>query len=429
MQTKGTMKWFLPNLKRRYDLWAIAVLFAIYLIGLGTEPPYGDGTSFTLSALQGIDMDTNATSHFLYGFALRWLAVLVGESSAVFWLFPLFSAGMAVLSIVVLNKIMKILEASITARTIAMMVFGLSFTFWRNAETVEVYSFNTLFCMCFAYQMVKWSKEPKSRFFLLGSAILGVALLIHIQNILWVPAWLFWSWKIFQKKPVHYILGFALLVGIASFLVVPPLLLDTNSLASIFFDHSFKDEVLSFDPKTLARGFALAAVLLLLNFALFLIPVVKGAFSRSLKPFVRIELALMFLATFGFAARYDVPDSYVFFIPAYAIATIYLAVGLEKVIAWAGERRIKWLYISPVMLPVLYLSITVLAGITAKGQKLEEEKGYKGGVAFFTWPTMRGNPGTLRLPDLVDNGTVSIDQNSEIPRNLEMAIELKEIIK
>lgn len=423
------MKWFSANLKRRYDLWAIAALFVIYLVGLGTEPPYGDGTSFTLSALKEVDMDTNATSHFLYGFTLRWLAVLVGESSAVFWLFPLFSAVMAVLSVGVLNRIMRMLDVGVAARAIALLAFGLSFTFWRNAETVEVYTYNTLFCVGFILQLVKWSTNPKGKYFVVASALLGIALLIHIQNILWIPAWFFWSWKVFQKKPSQYVAGFALLVGIASFLVIPPLLLDTNSIASIFFDHSFKDEVLSFDPKTLVRGFALAIVLLLLNFALFLIPIVKGALSRSITPFVRIEFALMFLATFGFAARYDVPDSYVFFIPAYVILTLYLAVGLERMLERQQASRLKWFYISPAMLPLLYLALTVTVGLTPQGKKLEKEKGYKGGVAFFTWPTMRGNPGTLRLPDLIDKGTVSINQNSEILRNLEMATELKEIIK
>ena len=152
----------------------MVALAVVYVLGLGVEPAYGDATSFTLSAAKGFDWATNATSHFLYGLVLRCIAILVGTSN-VLWALPMFSAVCAVLTLVAVNRLLKNLGVVEGTRTLCLLLFGLSFTFWRNAETTEVYTFNTLLCAVYLYQVVSWSHSRKGQHFLLGSLVLGAA--------------------------------------------------------------------------------------------------------------------------------------------------------------------------------------------------------------------------------------------------------------
>ncbi|MFC3159539.1 protein O-mannosyl-transferase family [Chryseobacterium arachidis] len=87
------------------------------------------------------------------------------------------------------------------AAVVAAIVFGFSFTFWKNAEIVEVYTYNafwiTLFYLCIINSFV-FEKQKAS--IILSGVFLGISIWLHIQNFLFIPAYLLFLYYFRTEK-------------------------------------------------------------------------------------------------------------------------------------------------------------------------------------------------------------------------------------
>ena len=127
------------------------------------------------------------------------------------------------------------------------------------------------------------------------------------------------------------------------------------------------------------------------------------------------------LVVFLFAARYNVSDNYVFFIPAHFILIILMTVYLNSL------KKLKrfWhviLLILLVLTPLTYLILPSIAKHFAFGNEMEKEKWYKGGARFYFYPGMAQNPTSLDLGKSLRNAEITKDFNLEIEQNFEKAI-------
>ena len=206
----------------------------------------------------------------------------------------------------------------------------------------------------------------------------------------------------------------------SSVLVVLPLVTGSNSLSSILFDNSFQDEVLGFQLSVLLKGFAKAIGYLLFNFGVFAVVLVLAPFKNVLAKEVRMGLLIVAIPVFGFAARYNVSDNYVFFLPCYLALAVMAGPYLQML--WKEQLRYKIIALGLVaMVPIGYAVLPQIALKTTKGKELHQQKWYKGGVYFFLWPGMNKNPGAKDLIRSIDAGLIDPKENLEIEQNAQNA--------
>ncbi len=385
--------------------WPVVAVFgalaAVYVWEAPPQPAWGDGLMVLLTSATGFDWDTNATAHLLYvnlGYVLAW-AVTVASNAAVL-------VGLSVVSALAMLALVYRLSRDVAGRDAALFataVLGLAFTVWRHAVTIEVYAFNLVFVAAMLLVAVRGAERRDARHAVALAALWGVSLLVHIQNVLVAPLALYYLWRV-RTSPARLAGAAGAFAVAASPLVVLPLVLDTHPLSAILFD-GFRDEVLALDAATIARGFAQSVGYLLYNLHVWLVPVAVGTVRLwRERPVAARALALVAGTVWLFAARFAVSDAYVFYLSAYLCAAPCAAVGFDALLARATPR-VRWAVVAAALVvgPALYASAVPVARATAIGQRLDAEAGYKGGVAFYLYPGMRGSPDPLDLarPDAV----------------------------
>lgn len=409
------IKWF----GRYCEKMLLLLLAAIYFFERSREPALGDALSFTVAATKGFDWASNATNHIFYINFLHGLKLMFPFVKPHF-LFQMVSLLSAVGSLYLLSVILKMLNIRVLLRCLAIAVFGLSFTFWRHAEIVEVYTLNLIFTAVTIIWFLKWQKDKNNLHVFKASALLGVAMLIHVQQILYVPFLAYWCYLAFSFKIIHWLKA-ALAFLIPSSLLLIPVAFELNTLSSILFDSSFEDEVTDISFSNLISGLIKSVGLTIFNFGAFTLLFIPAIFK--VKTFRQIHLGLIFMAAvvFVFAARYNVSDNYVFFIPAHFIFVILMAVYLN---AFKVHKKI-WSVALVLMLmatPFVYILLPKLVQSFGFGHEMENDKWYKGGARFFFYPGMAKNPTSIDLAKSIKNGEIEKNFNLEIEQNFEKAI-------
>lgn len=372
-----------------------AALGAIYVWEAPPQPAWGDGLLFLVHTVVGPSWHTNATAHMLYanvGYALAKGVPAVPNAAVL--------VGLSVASALCALALAYRLARGVASREGALfgtVVLGLAFTVWRHAVTIEVYAFNLVFVVSMLLVAVRGAETRQGRH-AVGLAVLwGVSLLVHIQNVLLAPLALCYLWRV-RLPWRRLVLAAGAFAAAAAPLVVLPLALGTHPVEAVLFD-GFRDEVLALDAPTVARGLALSAGYLVYNVHVWLVPVGVGAVRlwRD-RPVVARALLLVAAPVWAFAARYAVSDAYVFFLTAYLCVAPCAAAGFDALLA-RSSPRVRWTLVVAALVvgPALYAGATAVARTTAAGQRLDREKGYKGGVAFYLYPGMRGAPDPLAL--------------------------------
>ena len=184
-------------------LFLFFIFLVIYYSGSFTKIPFADCVGFVLDAEKGKFMTTaTATTHFLYINTVILIKNITGlngiEASRLLVVF----SGAATVSVIYLTvkSITKTEWVSLTAA----FVFGFSFSFWRNAEIVEVYTYNTLWISLFFFSMIKTFIENKKQYIVWAGIFLGISLWVHIQNILLIPAFLLFLLYFKAEKKYFY---------------------------------------------------------------------------------------------------------------------------------------------------------------------------------------------------------------------------------
>ncbi|MGB0432558.1 MAG: protein O-mannosyl-transferase family, partial [Bacteroidia bacterium] len=253
-------------------------LAVVYITERSPEPALGDSLSFSVAALQGFDYSTNATNHFLYINLMHLLSLITGFKYS-HLAFQLLSLIPSILTLVMLSKILKQLRIEPTIRFLGMFLLGFSFTYWRHAEIIEVYALNLLITSFAIYWFVLWHGNRRRKYLYYSSFILGLAMLLHVQQVLYIPFLMYWCFLAFSFNFKHWLKTFLLFALPASFLFVPPIVFNTNTIESIFFDNSFQDQVLGLNVQTILKGIVKSVGLLIFNFGPLAALLILAAFK------------------------------------------------------------------------------------------------------------------------------------------------------
>lgn len=374
-------------------LFLFFIFLVIYYSGSFTKIPFADCVGFVLDAEKGKFMTTaTATTHFLYINTVILIKNITGlngiEASRLLVVF----SGAATVSVIYLTvkSITKTEWVSLTAA----FVFGFSFSFWRNAEIVEVYTYNTLWISLFFLSMIKTFIENKKQYIVWAGIFLGISLWVHIQNILLIPAFLLLLFYFKSEKKHFYpsLLVFALLFVSIFILNISQGLSFKSPYSSDqgnWVEESFRKTFLQY-----VKDFLQSFAYLIYNFNVFTFFGVMGAvfLYKSNRKMFFVFLAGS-LCVYGFSTFYAVSDNYVFFLPFNIIFALSVGYGLSHS-KYAVLKKVSWVCL---LIPLGYLLIYKTVFLTEKGKTFHNFKKYKGGLDYYMLPWMNNNAGILEF--------------------------------
>lgn len=369
------------------------IFLAVYYAGSFTKIPFADCLGFVLDVEKGKWIGTSAaTTHFLYVNTAIALKNLTGLNSIEANRLLVMFSGAATVSVI--YAAVKIITKTEWASVTAAIVFGLSFTFWRNAEIVEVYTFNCLWLSLFFLSIIKTFVENNKKYILLSGLFLGISLWLHIQNILLIPAFLVFLFHFRHEKKQVYssLLIFGLLFSslfILNTMQGLPLRSVYSSEHGTWVEDSFKKTFMQY-VMDLIKSLAY----LIYNFNLFAFFGVIGTvllYKTNRKMFFVFFTGAV--CVYGFSTFYAVSDNYVFFLPFNIIFALSIGYGLSAP-KYTVVKKFSWVCL---LIPLGYLVIYKAAFSTEKGRAFHLSKKHKGGLNYFILPWMNNNPGILEF--------------------------------
>ena len=175
-------------MKKKIVYLFITIFFLIiYRLGSFTKITFGDSLGKIVDIENcKFNLETYSITHFLYqNFTVliyktfpnldpieigRWVNIIF----AIFELNILYS---------ILNKIFK-------THLIAILgTLAFSFTFWKNTENVEVYTFSLVWVALYLFFSVNYLQTDQNKYITIAGLILGISFYSHIQSILLIPSY------------------------------------------------------------------------------------------------------------------------------------------------------------------------------------------------------------------------------------------------
>lgn len=374
-------------------LFLFIIFLGIYYFGSFSKIPFADCVGFVLIAETGVwETTATATSHFLYINTVISIKNLLDINAIEASRFLVVFSGAATVSVVYLTvkSISKTEWASLTAA----FIFGFSFSFWRNAEIVEVYTYNSLWISLFFFSVIKSFTEKKRMYILLSSLFLGISLWVHIQNILLIPALLVFLFYFRNEKKyaVASLLIFAVLFCSLFILNISqglPFKSPYSSDQGTWVEDSLKKSTIQY-----VKDFFQSFAYLIYNFNIFTYFGVAGIillYKTNRKMF--FVFATGAVCVYGFATFYAVSDNYVFFLPFNIIFALSIGYGLSAA-KYTGLRKFSWICL---LIPLGYFALYKAIFLTEKGKEFHAFKEYKGGLDYYILPWMNNNVGILEF--------------------------------
>jgi len=374
-------------------LFLFIIFLGIYYAGSFSKIPFADCVGFVLSAETGVwETTATATSHFLYINTVIFIKNLLDINAIEASRFLVVSSGAATVSVVYLTvkSISKTEWASLTAA----FVFGFSFSFWRNAEIVEVYTYNSLWISFFFFSIIRSFTEKKRIYILLSSLFLGISLWVHIQNILLIPALLVFLFYFRNEKKyaAASLLIFAVLFSSLFILNISqglPFKSPYSSDQGTWVEDSLKKSAVQY-----VKDFFQSFAYLIYNFNIFTYFGIAGILLLY-----KVNRKMFFIFTtgavcvYGFATFYAVSDNYVFFLPFNIIFALAIGYSLSSS-KFSRLKKFSWVCL---LIPVGYLLLYKTISLTEKGKEFHAFKEYKGGLDYYVLPWMNNNVGILEF--------------------------------
>src|SRR5690606_319019 len=175
--------------KYRNPALIFLIFLLIYVLGSFSKVPFGDCMPLVLDTELGVFIKrATPTSHFLYSNAAIFIKNITNLDAILVSRYLVIVAGAFVVMMV--YKTVHLLTKKDWVSVVAAFVFGLSFTFWRNAEIVEVYTFNMVWISLLLHYLIKVFLVEKNREtnMVLAAFFLSVSVWAHIQNIFFIPS-------------------------------------------------------------------------------------------------------------------------------------------------------------------------------------------------------------------------------------------------
>jgi hypothetical protein len=390
-----------PNSFRSNGIAAVVFLgiAMVYWHERGRNPGWGDSLGFLNAALEGFSWSVNATGHFLYSAMNAFILRLFPPADPV-RLLTAASIGFSLFALWQIFRTALLLTGNPMASLAETLVLAFSFTFWRQAVSIEVYPLHMALVAAFLRETTRDFIDGGGR----GHAnrigiLLGLALLVHIQTVLLLPAFAF---RAFARRGTSWtdtLRAAAWILAAFLLLVIPAAILPELTVASVFVDFRFSGQVFALNPRILTVGFIKSLAYLLYNFHFFL-PLMALGIVRLYRQRRRLFLfyLLIFVPVWGFAFRYPISDNYVFFLPAYLILSLAGATGFSFLFERYPFRRLlpaASIVPAACLSPGVYGLAVLLAGSLPSSRDAFAPAGYKGGAVYYLWPGLRHIPDPL----------------------------------
>lgn len=374
-------------------LFIFVIFLSIYSLGSFTRIPFADCVGFVFLVEKGEWMTTaTATTHFLYVNTAILIKNLLGVDAIQASRILVITSAAATISVLYLTvkSITKTEWISITSA----FVFGFSFSFWKNAEIVEVYTYNSFWISLFFFSMIKTFMENKKYYIILSGLFLGISLWVHIQNILLIPALFLFIFYFRSEKKYAYASLFIFLLLFSSLFILNisqglPFKSPYSSDQGNWVEQSFQKTFLQY-----VQDFFKSFVYVLYNFNLFTFFGITGAillYKSNQKMFFVFFAGS--LCVYGFSTFYAVTDNYVFFIPFNIILALSIGYSLSSV-KFAWFKKLSWICL---IIPLFYFISYKGVLLTEKGKEFNQFKSYKGGLKYYMLPWMNNNVGILEF--------------------------------
>ena len=383
-------------MRHLYRVLFFAFLFFFYWFFSFKKVPFGDALGFVnMAELNEFTNNTTVFGKFLYtNFLIGFKNVFALDSIPATRFFNLI---FSVLTLVVLFFGLKLKFKKEIFAYLGTLIFALSFTFWKQTEIIEVYSFNSFWIALYIYFIIKFLEAKNPKFLFLASLILGLSLWAHVQNMMFIPAWIILCFSSYKNYKINILPSISIFFSFAFGLYFLAYLngYDTASVYgshnSNWFEGSLQKSISGF-----AKDIAVALGYLIYNFWIFIIPAVVIIFkkTKALKNSQNLFYLLSFLVPFGFATIYNVSDNYVFFLNAYLFFVFFIIEGLIN-IKISQPKIYKAMSLSVFCVPIFYLLSFFIVSKLPQGQNFDKEKSHKGGLSYYLFPWMNDNVGVL----------------------------------
>lgn len=362
----------------RFYFYIFLVLLA-YLFSFADDPILGDGLVFTVQAYNSFEFSTNATNHFLYVNFLAFCHHIIPSVNP-HYLFISISILFSIGTLIQLKKLLRFFHLSDKIADILVLLFALSFTFWRTSIITEVYAFYLFFCLLFLNYSFDYIINDKNKSFIKASFLLGILFLIHIQSILFLPFYGLLIFKNYKRNTLSVLYGIIIFLFIVSVLLIP-VLLDKHNALAILNDNKYEDSIFNFQFSVLAKALIRNLGFLIYNFWGFLVFAVWGFRQVEYKKYL-LCIVIPFIV---FILKHNVTDSYVFHLVPSIFLLVVIGKGIEK-------KLPKMRTIVVLAIPLFYYSTYKLIEMSSIGEKMNTETGFKGGAKYFFFPPLHGNP-------------------------------------
>jgi hypothetical protein len=355
---------------------------------------FGDELRFLIRIEEGFDWSTNATNHFFYTnllVALSKMFSLVEVFKLAVWFSSIFGALTVAMVAFIVNSLFNSRKLALLCALILM----LSFTFWRQSVTIEVYTFNLFILSVYLFFAYQSFNEKSAINILLASTLLGISMWVHIQNILLIPSLLY---IVYNRR--KFVVGIVPIVAILGFMIVYTLIIDGTSgfFLMIYGNVEYLEKATGFQLLSIIKGLLKGDFYFLFNFGLMSVIIFVGIYKLFIanKDLFYFN-GLFTIPTWLFSCNYDVPDHYVFFLPSYLALVLVIPWGFNYLVEIISNRRVKFVYAS-VFFPLIIYSVTPFIILQfERGQQIHNSKLYKGGLYYLTQPWMHQNPTLLPL--------------------------------
>lgn len=382
--------------RHRNPVLIFLIFVFVYALGSFSKVPFGDCMPLVLDTELGIFVHTaTPISHFLYTNAAVLIKNITGLDALFVSRYLVILCG--AFAVMMVYKTVLLITKKAWISIVAAFVFGFSFTFWRNAEIVEVYTFNMVWVSLFMHYLIKVFLDDNKRgtHIILASFFLSVSLWAHIQNIFFLPSLALML--IFIKGDRPTVLT-AVLLPIFSFALMIVLNLSQNLPPESILkagDKTWVSDSFNKDLITYIKDFIKAFGYLVYNFNVFTIAGIFGIMTLYRIHF-RLFLAISAAAVlvYGFATFYAVTDNYVFFLPFNYIFALSIGLGLSCV---KNQKRLAVLSPVCLLIPLIYISAYSAAFKIPAAEKFDVAKSYKGGLRYYLLPWMNDNVGILEF--------------------------------
>ncbi len=388
------MKHFLDQAAKGRGLWPQFFLMLVFVpLYLSTMLPglgyTGDTAKFQfIGQVMGVP---HATGYPLY-IILNKLFIQLPLGSIAFRA-NLMSVFFALATLLMLYATARRTSGSIPAAFLSSLFLGLGFTFWEQALVAEVYSLNAFLLITSIYLLVRWQESGRSKWLYSFFLVYALSFGNHLTMITVFPAFLAFilliDKKIIFRGKTLLAASAAVLLGAGQYLLLilrsiqeAPYLehrvFNLQDLFTLVSGRQFQSSMFVFSPgellserlpligKTLVNELTWPVLLLsLFGFALI--------YKKN-----RSFLLLLFLAIGGqlfYAANYDIPDIYVYFIPALMLFSLAAAAGLARLDKkTAGRRPARALLLAVLVLLGLAVAVTNYPLVDLSGEVMEEKQ-------------------------------------------------------